>query len=115
MEFNFKNHLVVHTGEKPFQCEHCPKAFPFKNKLKRHVLSLHSERKYKCSTCGMAYGTREGLNQHLRKHKVGMVNDHWSSRCREVLPNPNPFLPFQAQTIRMPAVQEDFSNEKQSG
>lgn len=38
---NLHNHLLTHTGEKPFQCSECPMRFLKKSNLKRHMLRHH--------------------------------------------------------------------------
>ena len=46
-EFNnksdFKRHLLIHTGEKSFQCEYCEKKFSKNHNLKQH-LRIHTEK-----------------------------------------------------------------------
>lgn len=37
--FNLKQHLMVHTGERPHKCPMCNKSFQRKSGLKTHVLS----------------------------------------------------------------------------
>jgi len=40
---NFKRHILVHTGEKPFQCPACPHSFRRNYLLKSHVQRMHPD------------------------------------------------------------------------
>ena len=52
-----------------FLCSKCPKTFPHKRNLVRHVTSVHVENKFVCDSCGKT-SSREDL---LKRHKLNLA------------------------------------------
>lgn len=79
--FVYKNHILIHTNEKPYECETCEKKFRTIASLTVHQRIHDDFRPYQCELCLKSFRQMSHLKDHKILH-LENVPQHSCSICQ---------------------------------
>lgn len=59
---------MVHSGERPHECEICKRSFARPENLNRHMLTHTGDKPYSCIVCNKSFTQSNSLKRHLNVH-----------------------------------------------
>ncbi|XP_044731764.1 zinc finger protein 726-like [Chrysoperla carnea] len=66
---DLRKHMISHSSERPYVCEHCNKSYKYPFDLKDHISKVHlNQRKFQCTFCSQAFFEKRHLVHHERRH-----------------------------------------------
>ena len=69
---NYKSHIMIHTGQKPFICVICQRSFRTSSSCKIHQSTHLKERNFNCHYCSKSFICRNSLAKHKLTHSRDM-------------------------------------------
>ncbi|EFO13230.1 hypothetical protein LOAG_15300, partial [Loa loa] len=81
-------HIMIHAGEKLYNCSKCGMNFTWKESLHKHMRTHTGEKPYSCSKCGMNFADPSNRLRHMmtihtgeKLYNCSVCNKKFSRSC----------------------------------
>lgn len=76
-KYNLQNHMRVHSGELPFECDQCDEKFGEITDLNSHIRQCHTGmERFLCIMCGKSFAQESSRDRHMQHHA-----EEWRFDC----------------------------------
>ncbi|WAR25293.1 ZN345-like protein [Mya arenaria] len=73
---NLRQHMIVHSTHRAYQCHICGQLFKTTMVQKRHMQMVHTaQRNHVCATCRHGFSSKYALKRHLRTHAADGIEE----------------------------------------
>ena len=96
-----KEHIIIHTDNKPFACELCDKSYNSKSNLRKHI-ELHKNLEVICVQCPKVFCSKYQMRQHAKIHsKNGLLKCNFCTYETEQKTNLNIHVKRHINTFKL--------------
>ncbi len=111
-----KDHMRVHTKEKPFVCDFpgCNYRACTKNLVVRHARTHTKEKNFSCNFCGKAFARKDSLKKHLKgmihMRSYSLQNSGSTPEVEPLIIDPDPLNRSPVMQLQPPVSQAEASD-----